>query len=307
MSLRSGQKVAKVSINCPLQDGQRDTSFDIQGTIQTFIAVFGDSKIGAALFDYNRRLLAVNRTLAEMNRGSVEAHTGKKLGEIVNEKCCKAGSIVSLIFETGLPVHTEITAKLATRPDKATWSVSFIPIRDSAGRVALVSALVVETTKEKILAEVLHSLLTSLPQVRDKVSSAYVLSQSRKQSVDPALLARAAELSEQCFEALQQFADRLQTPEDSLPRSSGRSNQAALPFVGMAPPTEELVKSELTEREIEVVRLITAGKSSKEVAAILPITVKTVETYRDRIMSKLGYHSISDLVRFAVRTKLIDP
>jgi DNA-binding NarL/FixJ family response regulator len=55
-----------------------------------------------------------------------------------------------------------------------------------------------------------------------------------------------------------------------------------------------------TPREIEVIRHLAEGKTNKEIAAALGITVRTVETHRAKIMSKLGLHSIADLVRYAM-------
>jgi two-component system, NarL family, response regulator NreC len=60
----------------------------------------------------------------------------------------------------------------------------------------------------------------------------------------------------------------------------------------------------LTEREREVVQLIAEGKSTKEIAAILKISVKTVETYRQRTMEKLNINNIADLIKFAIREGL---
>ena len=62
----------------------------------------------------------------------------------------------------------------------------------------------------------------------------------------------------------------------------------------------------LTPREREVLPLLAEGKSNKEVAVALNISVNTVETHRAKIMSKLDLHSISDLVRYAIRNRLID-
>ncbi len=63
--------------------------------------------------------------------------------------------------------------------------------------------------------------------------------------------------------------------------------------------------SRLTAREREIVRLLADGKSNKEVATILGISVKTVETHRAAVMRKLGFTSIVKLVRYAVREGLI--
>ena len=60
----------------------------------------------------------------------------------------------------------------------------------------------------------------------------------------------------------------------------------------------------LSPREREVVQLVSEGKASKEVAAILNVTLATAETHRSNIMQKLKLHSIAELVLYAVRTKL---
>jgi DNA-binding NarL/FixJ family response regulator len=74
-------------------------------------------------------------------------------------------------------------------------------------------------------------------------------------------------------------------------------------------PTElpESVRDRLTSREREIVQLLAEGKSSKEVAASLNISVKTAETHRANIMRKLQLHTVSELVRYAVRNQIIEP
>jgi DNA-binding NarL/FixJ family response regulator len=62
----------------------------------------------------------------------------------------------------------------------------------------------------------------------------------------------------------------------------------------------------LSPREREVVQLLAEGKSNKEVAALLSISLKTVETHRANVMSKLDLHSMSDLVRYAIRNHIIE-
>jgi len=68
----------------------------------------------------------------------------------------------------------------------------------------------------------------------------------------------------------------------------------------------ELVSQRLTSREREIVQLLAEGKSSKEVALSLGISVKTAETHRANVMRKLELHSVSELVRYAVRNQIID-
>ncbi|MGH8658319.1 MAG: response regulator transcription factor [Gammaproteobacteria bacterium] len=61
-----------------------------------------------------------------------------------------------------------------------------------------------------------------------------------------------------------------------------------------------LRRPRLSEREEEVIRLITWGRSNKEIAAQLAISIKTVEYHKARSMEKLGLYSRADIVRYAV-------
>jgi DNA-binding NarL/FixJ family response regulator len=64
--------------------------------------------------------------------------------------------------------------------------------------------------------------------------------------------------------------------------------------------------SPLTPREREIVQLLAEGKSSKEVASVLGISVKTAETHRINLMRKLDCHSVAEVVRYAVRNLIAE-
>src|SRR6266852_8666225 len=65
-------------------------------------------------------------------------------------------------------------------------------------------------------------------------------------------------------------------------------------------------RSRLTPRQREIVQLLAEGKSSKEVAVALGLSVKTEETHRANIMRRLDCHAVSELVRYAVRNAIIN-
>jgi two-component system response regulator NreC len=69
---------------------------------------------------------------------------------------------------------------------------------------------------------------------------------------------------------------------------------------------EASVYTLLSEREREVLQLLAEGQSTKEIAASLFVSIKTVETHRQNIMKKLGIYNIPDLVKYAIREGLID-
>jgi two-component system, NarL family, response regulator NreC len=63
---------------------------------------------------------------------------------------------------------------------------------------------------------------------------------------------------------------------------------------------------DVTPRELEVLKLLALGRSNKEVAAALNISVKTVDVHRSNIMRKLNLGRYSDLIQFAIRQQIID-
>jgi DNA-binding NarL/FixJ family response regulator len=62
-----------------------------------------------------------------------------------------------------------------------------------------------------------------------------------------------------------------------------------------------------TLREMEVIRLLAEGKANKEIAVALGITIRTAETHRAKIMLKLGLHSLTELIHYAICHKIFTP
>ena len=71
--------------------------------------------------------------------------------------------------------------------------------------------------------------------------------------------------------------------------------------------TEPNSLEQLTPRHREVLQLIAEGQTTKEMAQMLNLSVKTVETYRAQLMDRLDIHDIAGLVRYAIRMGLISP
>lgn len=69
----------------------------------------------------------------------------------------------------------------------------------------------------------------------------------------------------------------------------------------------EVSPDPLTQRERQVLQLVAEGKTTKEIAGILGVSVKTAESHRTRTMQKLGIHQTAGLVRYAIRRGLIKP
>jgi len=75
-------------------------------------------------------------------------------------------------------------------------------------------------------------------------------------------------------------------------------------FVKSDPCPEETEGAPLTDREREVLQRIAEGHSSKEIGAVFHISARTVDTHRQRLMDKLGLHTVAELTKFAIREGL---
>jgi two-component system response regulator NreC len=69
----------------------------------------------------------------------------------------------------------------------------------------------------------------------------------------------------------------------------------------------EVPRDPLSSRERQVIQLVSEGKSTREIASLLGISVKTAESHRNRLMQKLDIHETASLVRYAVRHGIVQP
>ena len=110
---------------------------------------------------------------------------------------------------------------------------------------------------------------------------------------------------------LKDDADRnLLAAVESLRRHKSYLSSRVSEAAATAQPTAAGVERpprRLTPREREILQLLAEGKSNKEIASYLNISVKTAETHRANIMLKMNFHSVTELVRYAVKNKIIQP
>jgi DNA-binding NarL/FixJ family response regulator len=78
-------------------------------------------------------------------------------------------------------------------------------------------------------------------------------------------------------------------------------------YVRRSDAQDDLTPVAVTAREREIVQLVAEGRSNKEAASALGISVKTIEAHRANIMRKLHLRSVSDLVRYAIRNNIVQP
>jgi DNA-binding NarL/FixJ family response regulator len=92
-------------------------------------------------------------------------------------------------------------------------------------------------------------------------------------------------------------------------RSFFTSNVARMVLDGYlrSEPADSGMLQTLSAREREIVQLLAEGNSNKDIARVLDISVKTAETHRSNIMRKMGFASLPELVRYAIRNRIIEP
>ncbi len=152
----------------------------------------------------------------------------------------------------------------------------------------------------------------SMPELNGLDATRRIRREAPRTQVLVLTMHHSEELAHQVFQAgargyvLKSDADRdLVTAVESLEQHQSFQT----PNLAAAPPETDRAPAEwrdLTPREREIVQLVAEGRSSKEVAAMLGISIKTVESHRTNVMRKLRIRSVSQLVRYAVRNGLVE-
>lgn len=84
------------------------------------------------------------------------------------------------------------------------------------------------------------------------------------------------------------------------------SEFASLLLDEMIEPSDAMPHEQLSNRELEVMRLIAAGKSLNEIAADLSLSDRTVSTYRARILAKMKFRNNADIIKYTIQNKLLN-
>ncbi|HVL71735.1 MAG TPA: response regulator transcription factor [Beijerinckiaceae bacterium] len=110
-------------------------------------------------------------------------------------------------------------------------------------------------------------------------------------------------------DATRQLIPAVESLSRRKPYFSGRVSEVVLDgFLKTGPSAPPAIGVErLTSREREIVQLLAEGRSNKEIATRLDLSVKTVETHRASVMRKLDLNSLADIIRFAIRNRMIEP
>ena len=105
--------------------------------------------------------------------------------------------------------------------------------------------------------------------------------------------------------AFEELASAIKTVMAGQPYLSPKITDVVIKeYIVSLPKNEESVFTKITTREREVLQLLAEGKATKQIAAFLNVSVKTIETHRQQIMEKLDIHSVAELTKYAIREGL---
>jgi DNA-binding CsgD family transcriptional regulator len=278
-------------------------------------ALFKSSTVGVGICDRQLRFRAVNDALASMNGLPAHAHLGKTIHAVLGSAAEKVQPAFDHVFATGQPLSNfEVRAELPTRKGMGHWSESYFPIKDQTGAVFHVGAVVLELTQKSeidaSLARIANQLAHLASELRERQADSEPLCELCKDSQDAQM--RFTALLDGCYaetRALRRLLHNAPLLATVQPIAHRQHSQLPLEidFAYAEPVGDDAeLGGTLSSREREVTALLAMGRSNKEIASKLEISIRTVESHRAKIMLKLDIHSLSDLVRYAVRTHLIN-
>jgi two-component system, NarL family, response regulator NreC len=165
------------------------------------------------------------------------------------------------------------------RPDVVVMDVSMPDLNG----IDATRQIIARTTKTKVIALSMHSDRQFVTEMFRAGAKGYLLKDSAFEELASAILKVARE--EACV----------------APKISGFSIED---YSNKEEQSEVLLKPRLSDREREVLQLMAEGKGTKEIAADLRLSAKTVETHRQHLMDKLEMYSVAELTKFAIREGL---
>jgi DNA-binding CsgD family transcriptional regulator len=217
-----------------------------------------------------------------MNRVPPQDHIGETIHNITGDAAVKIEPAIHAVFDKGKVVSAvEVIASLPKRPDVGHWTETYVPILDARGRVKQVGIFVVEvdshSQSEETVTGTNKELLERLALHMDRTQELLLELRRRRGKYGPLR------------------ADSKGIIDEITAGASERGSR------------QEHGSTILSERETEILTLLAKGKSNKEIASVLNISVRTVETYRKRVFLKLKLDSFASLVRYAIRNNMVDP
>lgn len=275
--------------------------------------------LAVGVFDAEMHCRISNKLLAKVNPEFPSPDSGKTILQIFGPQARSLEPFFRHVWTTGDSAPPrELIQKLDSGVALRRWLVNFYPVKDGQDRVRLVVGTFLDVTERDKEELRLHRLQG--PSTHDAIPGPFLVGKAYasltprvlelvKRSMQ--LIARPLSLSHHSAAARMEselFRAALFLAVMENEKNTRRSVAAAAPPVrphrhleqGNAAETDE-GKHEPSPRERQILNLLGDGLSNKQIAAVLHLSSRTVETYRARLMLKLSVHSTAELVRYAVR------
>jgi DNA-binding CsgD family transcriptional regulator len=236
---------------------------------------------------------------------SVTDCVGKTSRELLGAAAVDLEFAIKTTIDTGKqPPPVDVATKFTRGGLVSHWLFNLLPINDHVDGQLQVAAITVETSHYKRIEEYFLVLMSDISWIREQVAKDPAVLQNRRQLHLPieetSLLETVSEEVKTVSAMLQ--GDVASNKEGPMPAGHP---EVAVQGASSSPEVQKLAR--LSPREREVLCLVAASKGNKEIATILNIEARTVDTYRARLMLKLDLHSTTDVVLYAVRHHLVSP
>lgn len=290
-------------------------------THQSLTAALQNSTAGVALFDEQLQCAAVNSALSSMTGLAVKACVGRTVRQIFGGQSAPLERALQLVWETESSRRdVQVYVKTNGRAMADEWIADLFPLRDATRVVRWIGAAFSQSPRKSGLQQDLLDAAKGNGSSRSRAET-HELDASEIVETCAPLLSRTFSLLDHSMSLrrqvcqkrvaasllsswsavtaqLEQLVSRITLVPSKSDRHKTDGYAAASKASGSLGP--------LSSREMEVLRFIAEGKSNKEIGAALILSTRTVETYRARLMRKLGCHSIADVLRYAIRNQLIE-
>jgi DNA-binding CsgD family transcriptional regulator len=308
----------------------RDTSSDTKASIcsrgveanAVWSSSLNVSTLGIAVFNAPLCCVAANRALALMDGIPAEAHLGKTLRQIFRENAPQLEPLVRQSWSTGmLLLGMPLNLWSVEASKESLLRANLYPVTDVDGGMRLVAAVFSDVSAQERLTQRLLRTISEVelaeadatnPEDEERTEVSESAAELLQEAIDfldysGSLRCHAAELL--LTGALRRLQPSLSMPEspysfltstlvdDQTDASPAHAADLEEPH---EPPTPKP-----SNREKQVMALLAEGKVNKEIAVALALSPRTVEAYRARLMAKLKVHSVAELVRYAVRNRII--
>lgn len=288
-------------------------------------AAFRRAFAPAAAFDERLVCRAVNSAFASMVGVSQQRCLGQTMPEILKSAAPQFEAALQKAWQSGEYLRAlRIAVRPAGRRSERRWAADFFPLPEDAHLGKLVGVAFSEiTTRCKIESRILHLTRSRALNSPNAFSpNTWVCSPLPRGYLElmqrtVGLLASSAQLRRLLSEA--RVAASLRTGALRKPAGQPAGTFVALPgprIAQDAPADGPAARTEPetlrgfnrpSSRELQVLRFLAEGRCNKEIASALRLSIRTIETYRARLMSKLKVHSAAEAVCYAIRNHLLQP